>query len=96
MAHPRANNVLGVIADYSFSIFFLHYYFLYVFSKLFEYLFHWKNIYLSAESFHFDYWILYTSMKFIVSFFGSLFVAMLIKIFLEKLGVKHTRYFIGA
>lgn len=96
IAHSRVNNVLGVVADYSFSIFFLHYYFIMGFHQVFNHLFHWKNLYLQAENFHFGYWIVYTSMTFIIAFFGSLFVAMLIKKILEKCGIKHTRYFIGA
>lgn len=96
MAHFQINNTLGVVADYSFSIFFLHYYFIMGFNKIFEYVFHWKDLYLQAENFHFGCWLLYAGMKFIIAFFGSLFVAMLIKKILEKLGVKHTRYFIGA
>jgi hypothetical protein len=87
---------LGVVADYSFSIFFLHYYFIIGFTKIFKHYINWNYIYLSAENFHFGYWMLYTGMKFVVAFCGSLFVAILIKKILEKLGVKHTRYFIGA
>jgi hypothetical protein len=94
--YPRINNALGVVADYSFAIFFLHYYFAVGFNEIFEYLFHWKNMYLSAQNFHFCFWLVFTGLRFIIAFFGSLFVAMLIKKLLEKLGVKHTRYFIGA
>ena len=95
MAYPCINNALGIIADYSFAIFFLHYYFIMGFHQIFNWLFHWKSLYLSAENFHFGYWIIYTNITFIIVFFGSLFLAMVIKKLLEKLGVKHTRYFIG-
>ena len=95
-SHSHINNLFGIVADYSFSIFFLHFYFVMRFNKLFENLFHWNNAYLSAENFHLGYWICYSGTKFIVAFFGSFLLAVIIKKLLEKAGVKHTRYFIGA
>lgn len=95
IVHSRINNILGVVADYSFSIFFLHYYFIMVFHQVFEHFFHWDTLYLSVENFNFSYWLLYTVIKFVISLFGSLLVAMLIKKILIKCSVKHTRYFIG-
>lgn len=95
-AYSHINNGLGIVADYSFSIFFFHYYFVMGFNKIFEHFFHWNTMYLSAENFHLNYWMFYHGIKFVVAFFGSLFTAMLIKKLLEKMGVKHTRYFVGA
>ena len=94
--HSQINNALGIVADYSFAIFFLHYYFAVGFNEIFEHLFHWKDMYLSAQNFHFSFWLVFTGLRFIIALFGSLFVTMLIKKILEKFGVKHTRYFIGA
>ena len=93
--HTRLNAALGTIATYSFSIFFLHYYFIIFLNQIFIKILHW-DIYLSAESFNFYYWLVYKATSFIIAFFGSLFMAILIKKFLEKIGVKHTRFFIGA
>lgn len=95
-AHPYINKALGTVADYSFAIFFFHFYFVKGVSKIFNHFFHWHTMYLSAENFHLSCYIIYSGIKFVIAFFGSLFIAMLIKKILEKLGIKHTRYFIGA
>ncbi len=96
ISHAGINKALGIVADYSFAIFFLHFYFVVLFDKAFEHFFHWKQLYLSAENFYFGHWAFHAGMRFIIAFFGSLFIAMLIKKLLEKIGIKHTRYFIGA
>lgn len=93
-AHPRLNTFLGTIATYSFSIFFLHYYFIIFLYQILQ-IFHWE-VYLAAETFNFGVWLIYKGISFFVAFFGSLFLAMLIKKILEKCGIKHTRFFIGA
>ena len=89
---PRLNAALGQVATYSFSIFFLHYYILRGVSLFFEKFLHWNKAVLAADP---TKWMLYTVIAFSIGFFGSLFVAMLVKKILEKLGIKHTRYFIG-
>ena len=95
-AHPYINKALGIVADYSFAIFFFHYYFVRGLNRVFiRYLYIDTFLYRSAENFRLDYWILCVIIMFIIAFFGSLFLAMLLKKILEKLGVKHTRYFIG-
>ena len=94
--HSCINKALGTVADYSFAVFFLHYYIIRGISRIFTQYIHWKDWYISAETTPLGYWIVSAIMVFIVSFFGSLFIAMVIKKLLEKLGVKHTRYFIGA
>ena len=95
-AHSYINKVLGIVADYSFAIFFLHYYIIKGVNRIFVQYPHWKDWYLSAETLHLGYWIACFVMMFIVSFFGSLFLAVLLKKIIEKLGIKHTRWFLGA
>jgi len=94
--HEYINKYLGIIADYSFAIFFFHFYFIRGLVKLADHFSPWLFLYLSNENFHLGYWIISAATIFSISFFGSLFVAMLIKKVLEKMGIKHTRYFIGA
>lgn len=96
MQYPRLNDVLGTVATYSFSIFFLHYYFIMGLRPVFRRLFPMHSVYLSAENFQFGYWFVYTGILFIFAFFGSLLVAMATKKILTKMGVKNTRFFIGA
>lgn len=90
--HPRLNAALGQVATYSFSIFFLHYYFIMGLHQFFEKFLHWNKAVLAADP---TKWLIYTIVLFVIAFFGSLFASMLIKKMLEKLGIKHTRYFIG-
>ena len=94
--HPYINKYLGIVADYSFAIFFFHFYFIRGLFKLTEHFLPWFLSCSSNENFHLGYWMIYAATVFIVSFFGSLFAAILIKKILEKMGIKHTRYFIGA
>ncbi len=95
-AHSYINKVLGTVADYSFAVFFLHYYIVKGFNRVFVRYLDLGNFYLNVETLHFGYWISFTIMLFILSFFGSLFLAVLLKKILEKLGIKHTRWILGA
>jgi len=95
-AHPYINKALETIADYSFAVFFLHYYIIKFINRIFIHYLHWENWYISAEPSNLGVWTACVVMVFVISFFGSLFIAMLLKKLLEKAGVKHTRSFIGA
>ena len=90
---PLVAKSLKFIADYSFGIFFIHFYFIN--------LLYWHSIYTlyAPKIVNVNHNVLrdflFSSMSFIVAFGGSILVLFILKFILKKLGVKNTRMFIG-
>ena len=75
-AHPYINKALGTIADYSFAVFFLHYYIIKFINRIFIHYLHWENWYISAEPSNLGVWTACVVMVFVISFFGSLTITI--------------------
>ena len=88
---PKLNHGLGVVADYSFAIFFIHNYLIKVYSAVSRHLFHIK---LSVETDVWK-WAIYEIVELGCIFLSSLLLAMFLKKLLTWFGIKHTRWFIG-
>ena len=91
----KLNRILDTVALYSFSIFFFHMYFLWVFDFFVKYVCG-REIEEIAAMQNFWVWFGYMALRFLFSFLGSLSAAMFIKRVLMRVGVKNTRWLIGA
>lgn len=95
MNKEKINHVLDVIATCSFSIFFLHEYIVRVVRSILTLLGGKIDSTSQISVSLVTKWIIFSSVEFFIALLGSLFIAMLIKKLLTKIGIKHTRYFIG-
>ncbi len=96
LAHPNINKMLDLFATYSFSIFFLHTYLLRLLSGTLHYLLHIHPDIIITNVPSFLLWFAMATGRFCVAFIGSLLVAFVAKKILTKMGIKNTRFFIGA
>lgn len=84
LSHNKLNNVLDFIAKYSFGLFFIHWYWMFVYNQIF----HLQNVYIGENS------ILIVSVRFLAVTLLSLGTLYIFKTILQKLG-KNTRMFLG-
>lgn len=90
------NSFFNFIANYSFAIFFIHYYIILLVHDIFKYIFHVNDVVLINDFQSLCLWLIIGTVKFIFSFLGSLYVCIGIKKIFNKLGITNTRWFIGA
>ena len=95
IAKSKLNSYIDLIANYSFAIFFVHYYLLLLVHDIYKFGFHINDIVLIKDMNSFILWLQIGTVKFVFGFFGSLFICICIKKLLTKIGFKNTRWFIG-
>ena len=95
LKHEKINNCFDIIAKYSFSIFFIHFYLISLTHFIMKYKLHLSDTVLITDLNSFLLWFALTLVKFIVGFFGSLLLCIIAKFALSKIGIKNTRSFIG-
>ncbi len=84
LAHEKLNKVLDFIAKYSFGLFFIHWYWIFIFNQIF----HLSNVLTGNNCF------IIASARFLAVTLLSLITLYILKTILQKLG-KNTRMFLG-
>lgn len=85
--NKKLNNILDVTAKYSFGLFFIHWYYVFLFNYLTKpYTILKENLIIES---------LYATGRFFIVFIASFLTLYLIKKGLEKIGIKNTRTFTG-
>ena len=84
ISHEKLNKVLDFIAKYSFGLFFIHWYWIFIYNQIF----HLQNVYIGPHS------LLIVSARFLAVTLLSLGTLYILKTILEKFG-KNTRMFLG-
>ena len=77
ISHNKINEFADVIAKYSFSIFFIHFYLLLFIHYVFEQILHINDNILITDFRIFVLYFIFVVINFIIAFFGSLLISVI-------------------
>ncbi len=90
-AHEKINNLLDIFAKYSFGLFFVHWYFVFAFNRLFN----MSKVLPAGNMVECIKALSIASFRYLFVLICSFFILFILKTLLQKLNVKNTRMFTG-